>query len=857
MVIHHHRLENALARAEELIAVGNQPAALQLLHESIVSRWFQHNHQALDAIMLKFVELCVELRRGRLAKDGLHQYRSVSQNVNVAGLEAVMKHFLDTAEARLERAYNVASSSSTVDAVEDLEQVGEDYLACVWSTANNPAEERERSERETVTPWLRFTWETYRIILDICRHNVRLESLYRSIVERAFAFCRKYSRKAEFRRLSEMLRSHLALIIKYPSMANGVTLTSPESHQLQLELRFEQLTVATEMELWQEAFRSIEDIHGLFVLARKSAKPSLVMTYYGRLCRVFQMSNNYLYLAATLCKLFSLAKSQNDVSTMNVDASMAVLAIAATPLLREHDVTSSMNAEEVEAKNTRLAHFLGLQRAPTRRGMSKEIFARDIISKADETVQRLFAILESNPDDEEHPLDIKATEALLHRLESTPQYASFVPAIYKNVLCRIFRHVSQTQKSISFETLTAMVKMPSVQASLAMDLDAFILQGCRSGDFYLRIDHVKGIIHFAKACFAPQPSVELANVQRNKYLEVMALIDSALKALGIDHRAEEGAAALPRIQELRRRALAHLEDEHKANLARKSLIEKKREVMEEMRRREEREKALERAKKLEAEREAEKIRLAEEKARREAARREAEREEIRREQAAKREEEEQRKKEAAVRRANLEKMIAVVKRYDYLERAHRQEEIPLLASDYERQKREDRAAYDERVALIKEKSRAQYEADVKLKHSLLSMTDDYHRYLERLREQRQAALEARQAEVAAQLEAAKEARREKARVQAQAKREAAERRDKDAEERRLAEEARTAASLVAPAPTSTLAASKEQPPRTGAYVPPSRREQQHVPSPSAGRSAFESRSSPFGSAAPSGSWRRQ
>lgn len=842
MVVH-HRLENALARAEELIAVENQPAALQLLHESIVSRWFQHNHLALDAIMLKFVELCVELRRGRLAKDGLHQYRSLSQSVNVAGLETVMKHFLDSAETRLERAHKTVSSLTTVDAVEDLEQVGDDYLALVWAT--NPAEEKERSERETVTPWLRFTWETYRIILDICRHNARLERLYRIIVERAFAFCRKYARKAEFRRLSEMLRSHLALILKYPGMANGVSLASPESHQLQLELRFEQLAVATEMELWQEAFRSIEDIHGLFVLARKSAKPSLVTTYYERLGRVFQMSNNFLYLAATLCKLFTLAKSQNDASTMSVDASMAVLSLAATPLLVEYDVTSTMTTDELEAKNTRLAHFLGLQRAPSRKSLIKEIEARDIISKADITIQKLYTLLEACSEDKDNALDLQAVEQLLAQLEAHPQFASFIPAVYQNVLCRIFRQVSLKQKSISFETLAEMVKMPTVRASQDFDLEAFMLQGCRSGDFHLRINHVRELVNFEKACFAPEPSIELNDVKRNKYVQVMALIDSTLKGLGINRE----AFSLPpsTIQEIRSKAVINLEAEHKANLARRSLIEKKRDMMEEIQRREERERAQERAKKLEVEREMEKIRQAEEKAKREAVRREAEREEIRREQAAKREEDEQKKKEAAARRADLEKTIAVVKRYDHLERAYRQEELPRLAEDYDRQKKEDQIAYAERVALITEKVKSQYEADRKLKESLASMTDDYQLYLVQLREQRQAAFEARQIKAAAQLEAAKDVRRAKVRLEAQAKREADARRAKDAEERRVAEEAQTAASLAA----STA-------PEAVRYVPPSMRSQQTAPSTTTGRSAFESRASPFGSTTPStGSWRRQ
>ena len=100
--------ENALKRAEELIRVGQKQPALQALHDVITSKRHRTWQKSLEQVMFKYVELCVDMRKGRFAKEGLIQYRIVCQHVNVNSLEEVIKHFLklatDRADAAIEQA---------------------------------------------------------------------------------------------------------------------------------------------------------------------------------------------------------------------------------------------------------------------------------------------------------------------------------------------------------------------------------------------------------------------------------------------------------------------------------------------------------------------------------------------------------------------------------------------------------------------------------------------------------------------------------------------------------------------------------------------------------------------------------
>ena len=265
---HYYKLDNELARANELVTIGQLDKAVDHLLKVITTIGYHSSMTGFDALFERFLELAVQLRRGKAVKDGLFAYRNLYQNQNVLLVEAVLLTFLDILDAEMSKVLKEVPGSPTMTVNDDLDTVDyspEALLAQAYGVSLfSDADEHDRKYRELVLPVLRFAWEGYRNVLDCARNNNRLEMVYEKAGHRSILFCTKHRRPAEFRRLCELFRYHLHVAVKYPGQASSISLDIPESQQRQLNLRFACLEAASDFGLWQEAFRVIEDIHSVF-----------------------------------------------------------------------------------------------------------------------------------------------------------------------------------------------------------------------------------------------------------------------------------------------------------------------------------------------------------------------------------------------------------------------------------------------------------------------------------------------------------------------------------------------------------------------------------------------------------------
>ena len=277
--------ETALKQAKDLVEVGRPMLALEALHDLVSNRKHRTWTRTHEEIMIMFMDLCITLNQPQLAKDGLHQYKTICQLSALPSLEKVVRHYIKCLEDKVKSAKGEADKLKFVLDVDDLENI--ETPESVLMAAVSEEGTKERSDREVLTPWLRFLWEAYRTVLDILRNNSKLERFYQEIVVTSFQFCITFDRKKEFRGLCDMLRKHYQQIGKATGpLPNAINPNNPDSIQIVLETRISQLSAAAKMNLWQEAFRAVQDVSDLMKSTKRTPRPQLLAQFYEQLATV-------------------------------------------------------------------------------------------------------------------------------------------------------------------------------------------------------------------------------------------------------------------------------------------------------------------------------------------------------------------------------------------------------------------------------------------------------------------------------------------------------------------------------------------------------------------------------------------
>jgi translation initiation factor 3 subunit A len=689
-----------------------------------------------------------------------------------------------------------------------------------------------------------------------------------------------------------------------------------ESIELHLQTRFAQLETASALHRYTEGFRTVEDIYNILQIsqARRKHNPDLpppkaklMATYYERLTTLFWVSENYLFHAFAWYKYYTLCREYNrsmSDEAKRMQASAVLLAALCIPQLpaerRSSKIGTTLQEDILRQKMGRMSTLLGFAtRNPTRESLLAEIRSKNLIDQVPQYLRDLYVILESRSDplvmvEQARPLleQLKAevgetvspsdpppsgppatSDAAAAASAADSSLGRYVQPLTRVLLLKLVINLSTAYHTVSMDHLKSLTSGLNLSFE---QVEKSIVLLTQTKTLSVRIDHRAGCLRFGS------PDLE-SDSMRSQLTVLAQKLEAVHRQLVPPPPSNQKAKVFASVR-------VKVDQEHAAILERKILIEKRKEeaermaqekakeeqrlkMEEEMRRRAEEDRRVAREQKL---REQEKQR----KIQQEMENREKKRflaamgkkaDEISEEQIAQIDTEalqrEHQEKIAKKREEAERKTREAAKKFDYLVRAIRIEELPLITQRYEEKVRQDRERYEQETLEKAENAKLQWEADVKDK--ALLQEHEVFAYLSAFEEKvmvgrktlHETACAAAEEQAEVEAEKGKIARARK-RKQDEAKRLAEEeaRRQKEEEaakleeERRKREEAKRAreekeeelkqAELQRMEEERRKKEAEQQTKASGKYVPPSRRNQGGGGGASSGPSRFSADSGP-------------
>ena len=300
------RPENAESRARELLSISQPQAALDLLTQVLSSRRHKTWSPVHEVLMKLYLDICVDLTLTRELKDGLHQYRNLCQVQAPNSLEVVILYLLE-----------LVGKMPT----------GEGSQEVVFEQPSALLKQTRAQTNAAMDSNIKFVSEAHRSILDILKTHSKLAHVYQATASTALDFLSDLGRKSDFKRLCEFLRSHLSNLQRYGSKTGASDSKSMRNWDgwsdsamgaiLQIKLKI--LTMCQKLNIPSEIYRTLEDIHAMRKLGNRLQLTNVMaegspfcLEYHSILSSVCLVNGDYYIVGLLLEKLLDheLAKPE-------------------------------------------------------------------------------------------------------------------------------------------------------------------------------------------------------------------------------------------------------------------------------------------------------------------------------------------------------------------------------------------------------------------------------------------------------------------------------------------------------------------------------------------------------------------
>lgn len=505
--------ENLYIKVSELLKAKDEEKIISVVHDCLVNCKKKVYSNSIEATVEIYAKLCVKHLKLKQLREGLSYFRAVTTG-KLDSFVKVLGLVKDVADEQVSSITETFEESELEDL--DSEDTPDKYL--VLSSQDS------HSLKDKAITTLKFAWRVYKTLIDFTKVNNKLLEHYYKNLKTTFAFCRKYSLKLEFKRLSDSVRGYLQILLKSKTVANvpnKVDLSNPEVIKSLIQIRISLLETSISLQQWQEAFKTAEDIvllMGKFSSEQKSKQTpdKLGFEYFYFLSKLMESSEYHLFNGIALLnvrtyfiRIEKLAKGKENegnakaASTLRKTISLTSLNEINNLLLISYVLASSqcegskefikLGKEEVEGMNNRdfesnekILQILKLPFFPTKEYLHHYINSNQVKEHAHPALSQIFDLLSEN-----QTLSISSIKkaVTLSCDESTELTSKHHELLKKQIIHRGLRSLHHIYKNVSF------ARLESLFQSDFQILEEIIVEDTRRGFLRFKIDFQCKLVH--------------------------------------------------------------------------------------------------------------------------------------------------------------------------------------------------------------------------------------------------------------------------------------------------------------------------------------------------------------------------
>ncbi|XP_076266312.1 eukaryotic translation initiation factor 3 subunit A-like isoform X2 [Rhynchophorus ferrugineus] len=349
--------ETVLKYANDLIERGQDKKALDTLQQVFLNKKYNYNwSEIMEPLMMLYLNLCFELNQLDCAKEGLVKYHKLVRFVNVTSLEKVMMAYLRAADSKVKG---------------PLKQAARTIMP----------EMEVRSSAESDGDDINFLYRSYILCLRLLKCNQHVEDLYHQVARMALQFCLEYDGRRELKNIGDILTQDFKDVCDAPIKLDNVSMFRLVTQRLHIQTCLRRLQVATQMQLWPEAYKTIKDMNYIKRMSEEKLSFEAMDEYYEQVVTIFWYTGNYVFHASALLKWLQVNKEQEFIAQdkLRALASRVLLATLAIPLLPDRPAFGRF-IEDVKSplkKAREMTVHLGLKKVPTRNNLLQDLIRID------------------------------------------------------------------------------------------------------------------------------------------------------------------------------------------------------------------------------------------------------------------------------------------------------------------------------------------------------------------------------------------------------------------------------------------------------------------------------------------------